>query len=268
MGGGASAPQGEQRDGIAQALADVRATHASELSLGSDEIDALLKVKEAEKEAAAAAEDYERCGALRDELAALREQRQGGHTRGDQHVFLVKSPRLPSNEALAFFGDLYNIQGQGRGHGITLGGAKQALTFVFDGPADNCAIRLADDKGLALEVNHRKMAKGSPLSLWECEKGGQVHHEWACKFSYNADCTLSPAGDPDVVVGVEESAHAWQLLQLVPRGDAKALIFEGGDVIDERWAVMERERAVAAASSALNVKLAGAVCADPSFRRE
>ena len=123
---------------------------------------------------------------------------------------------------------------------------------------------------MALEVNNRKMEAGKGvMSVWACQdKEGNPKREWACKFSYNPDCTLSPHGHQELVVGLNREAKPWQQLQLVARGDAtKALFFEGGDVMDGRWADMERDRAASAAAAGLNVKLAGAVCADPSFRK-
>ena len=267
MGGGASKPQ----NSVAAAMDHVRSGHAAEFGgrvSSNDEINAKLAEKEGQKKAAAAAEDYERCSALRDEIAALREQQQSQHMRGDQLVFLVQAPKIPNCEAVAFIGDLYKL-GHGRGHGITLSAATDALTFVLDGPEENCAVRLADDPGLALEINCGKMSPGTTLSVWENKKDGKVMKAWSCKFSYNADRTLSPAKHPELAVGVEKAANPWQLLQLVKRGDAaRQLVFEGSEVIDERWAGMERERAAAAFAAAIHVKLAGAVCADPNFRRE
>ena len=170
MGGGASSQKNveqQQRDistaanssgaassagSVAAALDHVRATYEVQPSLSNDATNAKLKELEAEKKAAAANEDYERCSQLRDELAALREQQQSQHMRGDQLVFMVKSPKIPNKEAIAFFGDLYKIKGAGRGHCINLGGTTEALVFVLDGPPENCAVRVADDDGLALEV--------------------------------------------------------------------------------------------------------------------
>ena len=57
--------------------------------------------------AQAANEDYERCGALRDELAVLREHMDSKHMRGGQLVFLVKSPVIPNSEAITFIGGFF-----------------------------------------------------------------------------------------------------------------------------------------------------------------
>ena len=101
---------------------------------------------------------------------------------------------------------------------------------MLDGPPEKCAIRLAEDPGLALEINHRKYEAGAILSVWEAKDGqGKVRGDWACQFCGNPDSTLSPHNHPELAVGVEKGAQAWQMLQLVPRGDARQLVFEGSE---------------------------------------
>lgn len=71
--------------------------------------------------------------------------------------------------------------------------------FKFDGSSiQNCAIRLARDNPLALEINFRKIKAGSTLSLWH----NTGHSNWASRFCMNDDMSLSPIENRNLVVGM------------------------------------------------------------------
>ena len=83
-----------------------------------------------------------------------------------------------SGTALTFRGSPYSIPASaqtkhgGRGRGVAIGPAKDALLFVADGMLGGVALRVRDDRDLALEVNHRKMIVGTALSLWHVRSWG------------------------------------------------------------------------------------------------
>ena len=83
-----------------------------------------------------------------------------------------------SDTALTFRGSPYSIpasaqiQHGGRGRGVAIGPAKDALLFVADGMLGGVALRVRDDPDLALEVNNRKMIVGAELSLWHVRSWG------------------------------------------------------------------------------------------------
>mmetsp|Transcript_28452 Transcript_28452/g.37187 ORF Transcript_28452/g.37187 Transcript_28452/m.37187 type:complete len:709 (-) Transcript_28452:570-2696(-) len=156
---------------------------------------------------------------------------------------LFKSPHCEwfgeRANAIILNGGPYHLkQHNGRGNGICVGSSAEALLVSMDGPCDNMVIRIFGDEELALEVNHRKYEVGSSLSLWSCIG----HKEWACRFSFNEDRTISPVNNGSVMstlaVGVEEGGQG---LILVSRDDLeRRIVVETKEVLDGFKAEAER----------------------------
>jgi len=127
-----------------------------------------------------------------------------------------------SDKSINFVGKEYELpQYKGRGIGIQFNNKGKNVSFVADGdPADRSsgiALRVSDDRGLALEVNHRKFQSGTDLSLW-CSIG---HPEWCCRFVLNSNRTFSPVNNRDLVVGSVKSK-----LKLVHKNSRDAIMFD------------------------------------------
>lgn len=149
------------------------------------------------------------------------------------------------NHAIVVNGGGYGDK-NGRGIGIKIGPAEDAILFRMDGTSpQTMALRLSHDKDLALEVNWRKMEVGTALSAW-CNKN---HPEWALRFTLNSDWTISPESSPNLVLGVQYQKEG---LQLVSRDDEKQrLVFQpfkqAAGALRERVEAKRKEKAAARA---------------------
>ena len=134
---------------------------------------------------------------------------------------LVASPKCPWLKHLAatgislnLRGKGYKVKGQGRGCSVCFDSAASATKFVADGNLHNMAVRVADDRDLSLEINHRKFAVGNALSVWS----NDGHPEWALRFTMNGDGSLTPLRDgkpeANLAVGIKKGAGIKYILAL------------------------------------------------------
>lgn len=182
--------------------------------------------------------------------------------KGDNFYFL-ESPTCdwlgPGDKALALTGKGYVIKAaKGWGTAIRVDVATKATKFERDGDVDSFALRVLHDKDLALEVNHRKMESGNMLSTWHCNG----HRDWACKFKFNPDRTMSPAKS-DLVLGVK---HGSANLILVQNDDLFRIVFAADEALAERARQILEEQIVLEAEKAALEAEAQRICAEPAFR--
>lgn len=145
----------------------------------------------------------------------------------------------------------------GRGCGLLLGPASSAAVLSFDGPQDSMAVRKGDDTDLALEISYRKVEVGTTLALWCVGLDADVHRDWACRFCFSADGTLSPADKPNLTSGKGPSpsglvvgVNAKSELVLVKRSDkARCLVFESGKELAAHVDAIGASKAAAAAGA-------------------
>ena len=131
-------------------------------------------------------------------------------------LLLVGSPAcewLPfAQKAIVSKGDAYVIPSHGRGHGIGLGDATQALPVAFEPSGDanqSFFIRWAHDRELSLEVNHRRFKPGASLSSWvSIDRSGEAKPQMAVRFLGHPDGTISPARAPHLVIGVNPAGES------------------------------------------------------------
>eukprot|EP00940_MAST-03C_sp_MAST-3C-sp2_P000967 g967.t1 len=171
--------------------------------------------------------------------------------------------------AVCLHGKMYQVapnpaknQLGGRGHALKIASSDRAVAFLFDGPRDNFTIRKVDDQDLALEINYGnwKMSVGTRLSLWST-KG---HREWAKKYTWRANNSISPAESPSQALGVRKSSG--DALVLVPFGSSDAIVFGRGDAMKSHAERIQREIAERQAVIGQMRKRATAFCSDPKVR--
>ena len=118
-------------------------------------------------------------------------------------------------------GKEYKVKGkgfQGRGRGVAFGSAVEATNFVADGSLHSLAVRVANDPDLSLEINHRKLEVGATLSVWY----NIGHPEWACRWTINADSSLSPLG--------KNGKPLKHLAVGIKKGSGEAILVRNNDV--------------------------------------
>ena len=128
---------------------------------------------------------------------------------------LVASPKCSWLKHLAGTGISLNLRGKGykskgkgwsgRGCAVGFGSAASASKFIADGNVHSMAVRVANDRDLALEINHRKFEVGGHVSVWS----NDGHPEYAVRFTVNADHSLTPldnSGKPQkhLAVGIKK----------------------------------------------------------------
>eukprot|EP00518_Triparma_eleuthera_P018376 CAMPEP_0197564000 /NCGR_PEP_ID=MMETSP1320-20131121/29706_1 /TAXON_ID=91990 /ORGANISM="Bolidomonas sp., Strain RCC2347" /LENGTH=154 /DNA_ID=CAMNT_0043125881 /DNA_START=271 /DNA_END=732 /DNA_ORIENTATION=+ len=134
------------------------------------------------------------------------------------------SPKNSRNRAVILAGAPYSLaEHNGRGHGIRLGSITAAAIFTIDGNLDDrsagVSIRLKADPDLAFEVNFRKFEAGSNMSLWSVNN----HREYAVRFCFNSDGTISPQVNQALCIGVSKSDK--NTLALVKKHDSRRIEF-------------------------------------------
>ena len=190
------------------------------------------------------------------------------------------SPSPPSCEVLAlvdlgrrcgvvhrgppFSNETGQFPGRGRGLGVGTGAPLQ-FAVEREGADGSVVLRPAADSGVALEVAHRRMEVGSAVCLW----GNRGHPEWVSRFRFNADGTVSPAGEERLVLGGERVGLMGLLgptaLTLVPRSDEKRRLVFGGGGVQPLVAAVAAEAAEAAARRAAHVARAAGLRGDGGF---
>jgi ectoine hydroxylase-related dioxygenase (phytanoyl-CoA dioxygenase family) len=145
------------------------------------------------------------------------------------------------NSAIVAGRNKYNLpKFNGRGQNIAVGSASSAQIFVVDGDlSTGAALRFKQDSALAMEINHRKFVAGTDVSAWSVTN----HPEFACRFVFNSDRTISPADSTAVALGLSRDNKT---IELVARGSSNVMHFVGNEDVNRvaaaNFEVEEKQR--------------------------
>lgn len=128
---------------------------------------------------------------------------------------------------------------------LQVGLANDACEFNVEGNlASGARISIKSEPRMWLENDHGRFEKDVPIHAWGCIE----HPEWVKTYKLNADGTMSPEGNGDLVLGVHREGGVAKVV-FVERGDSLRRIIFGG--AEDNAAFFEQLRADAAARHAL-----------------
>ena len=124
---------------------------------------------------------------------------------------------------------------------LQVGLANDACEFNVEGNlASGARISIKSEPRMWLENDHGTIEKDVPIHAWGCIE----HPEWVKTYKLNADGTMSPEGNGDLVLGVHREGGVAKVV-FVERGDSLRRIIFGG--AEDNAAFFEQLRADAAA---------------------